>query len=310
MKPSRAIVQCMFSYGQGRAAQRGLLATTSSLLLLAFLVSLCGAGCAPQKRRRGGSEYKKAQARRAVQELEASRSAKFAQMHRASLEAEKKSTELESRLAEREAEVTRLQSELAQAQAASGEAQAASAQVGELRAQLEQTETQLARLREESSSGPFEKEPKKALEGARAEIDSLKEQLAREREEREDLARRFEDLKRNSSSSAGAAASGEKETKLRTQLLHMMGTLEKDLADSREREQAMRLELAQARAVSAAEGSIEVVSSLKAQNAELQSRLDEAQKANRQLESKLAAASRVSELIFRMRESSGQPAER
>lgn len=289
-----------------------MLAAGSLLLALVLLAALCTTGCAPQKRRRGGTEYNKAQAKRATQELEASRSQKFAAMYRSSQEAEKRTQELESRLAEREAEVTQLRDDLARAQAASSAAEGASSEVAELRASLEQAETQLARLREESSSGPFEKEPKNALRKAHEEIDSLKGQLAREREEREAIARQFEDLKRRSPSSVAdsGSATGEKETKLRLQLLHMMGTLERDLTQSREREQALRLELAQAKAVPASDNSLEVVSSLRAKNGELQASLEEAQRTNKQLQSKLAAASRVSELIFRMRDQEAQPAQR
>ena len=56
-------------------------------------------------------------------------------------------------------------------------------------------EDQLTRLREETSAGPFDANASKELDEARAQIEHLSNELGRERSERDELERRYAELK-------------------------------------------------------------------------------------------------------------------
>lgn len=284
----------------------------SALIVLPLL------GCAGTKQRgREASHTAKTKMDPSVaeRELALTRAQRYADMYHSYTAAQAKSDALQAKLQEQERESARLRQEVNQARAqgaspsgesgrlvyrgAKGEAVPAGepGEAAQLRIALEQAETQLKRLRAETSAGPFDSGPRTALKKAYAEIDELKAQLAREREAREQLARQFEQLR----AQAPRTTRGERDP-MKEQLQHMLETIERDLAISRQNEQELRLALASQGKVPAAAASSEGVDRLRSENAALQARLNEEHQRNQELTAKVEAASRVTGLLFKMKQ--------
>ena len=84
-----------------------------------------------------------------------------------------------------------------------------------------------------------------------------------------------------------------------------MAAIQQDLEASRRREENLQSQLAAAQGPEATMLSEQVIG-LRAENQALQSTLDEEHRSNRELAAKLQVATRVADLIFKMR-NEGQP---
>lgn len=191
-------------------------------------------------------------------------------------------------------------------------------QIASLEARLEsevqrrkQVEGEMARLLEETSSGPYERSAnvvdqhlREQLTAAQQEIAELRTTLSAERRERGDLAKRFAALQAQveRSGGAGGGADSEEVAALKERQRRVVASIQQDLLASQQREAELRT------ALEKAEGSDGVsladsVTSLRAENAALQRRLDQEHQQNRELSSKLKLAGRVTDLIFKMQSS-------
>ncbi|MGE0520040.1 MAG: hypothetical protein AB7P78_13695 [Candidatus Binatia bacterium] len=172
------------------------------------------------------------------------------------------------------------------------------------RRQREMVEAALARLLEETSAGPYEKSEaverhlRRQLAGAREELAALQATLANQRRDRAALEERFNALRAEVERTAAAQDDGEVAA-LAERQRRALASLEQELDASRRRERELRatVESSQGNGATLAE---EVIS-LRARTATLQRELDEQHQQNRQLSAKLQVASRVTELIFKMR---------
>ena len=218
-----------------------------------------------------------------------------------------------------------LQTELTEARAAAEAATAAAAvapgpdpEIARLEVELEgersrrvEAEEQLARLREETSAGPYEAAPTAELEEARAEIDQLTNQLANERKDRQDLERKFADLKLQVEQQAAipvpvAAAPNPQMAELQEDQRRLMAAIKQDLEASQRREAELR------ETISSLEGEggaqlTDKVRNLESENMALQSSLDAEHERNVELAAKLEVATRVADLIFKMRREGSVP---
>jgi len=191
-------------------------------------------------------------------------------------------------------------------------------QIASLEARLEsevqrrkQVEGEMARLLEETSSGPYERSAnvvdqhlREQLTAAQQEITDLRTTLSAERRERSDLEKRFATLQAQVERSAGSGGGADTEevAALKERQRRVVASIQQDLLASQQREAELRT------ALQKAEGSDGVsladsVTSLRAENAALQRRLDQEHQQNRELSSKLKLAGRVTDLIFKMQSS-------
>jgi hypothetical protein len=171
-----------------------------------------------------------------------------------------------------------------------------------------EVEAEMARLLQETSSGPYEraddavgKHLQQELDGARQEIAELRTTLATERRQRADLEKRYSALQVQVQRTAGAGGSEEIEA-LKERQRRVLASIQQDLEASRQRERELRESLEQSRgndAVSLADA----VSGLRSENSALQRRLDDEHRRNRELQAKLQTATRVTDLIFKMQSS-------
>jgi chromosome segregation ATPase len=164
-----------------------------------------------------------------------------------------------------------------------------------------QVESELEQLREETSVGPFDSAPQKALEEARQRIADLENALNQERQARDALATEYEKLRARAEAPApeeDSALQAEIE-QLKAEQQRVLANIERDLEASRKREKDLEEALAEARRNQQG-ASPEVVNSLKADNAALQARLDEEHRRNQELSAKLKMATRVTDLIFKI----------
>lgn len=176
------------------------------------------------------------------------------------------------------------------------------------REQRVRLERQLERLQAESaemSAGPFENRVQAELAEARKQVEELKEALRTEREARQDLAQRYEllqvELERlRQQPPAAAAPAAEEIAALEARQRRVLASIENDLLLSRQREAELRDALEASQGPDAAPLSA-AVADLRSQNEALQTRLAEEHKNNRELSAKLNLASRVTDLIFKMR---------
>jgi chromosome segregation ATPase len=204
--------------------------------------------------------------------------------------------------------------------AAATDAQLAAAQrqISTLEARLDsevqrrkQVESEMARLLEETSAGPYEKSGnvvdqhlREQLAGAQREITDLRTTLTSERRERSDLEKRFASLQTQLERSGAATGGNDSEeiAALKERQRRVVASIQQDLLASQQREIELRASLEHS------EGSEGVsladsVTSLRAENAALQRRLDQEHQQNRELSSKLKLAGRVTDLIFKMQSS-------
>jgi chromosome segregation ATPase len=179
-------------------------------------------------------------------------------------------------------------------------------QLSRERRERERLERDLEQLREETSSGPFESRVQGDLEEAQRQVEELKDALRTERKARQDLARSYErlqtelDRERQQRSVASAAAPAEELAALEARQRRVLASIERDLLLSRQRESELRdaLEASQG---PGAPGLATTVAGLRAENDALQARLEDEHRRNRELSAKLTLATRVTELIFKMR---------
>lgn len=193
---------------------------------------------------------------------------------------------------------------------------AAERQIATLEARLEsevrrrkQVESEMARLLEETSSGPYERggntvdqHLREQLASARQEITDLRTTLTSERRQRSDLEKRFAALQAQVERGNGGANDSEEVAALKERQRRVVASIQQDLLASQQREAELRAALEHAEGndgVSLADS----VTSLRAENAALQKRLDQEHQQNRELSSKLKLAGRVTDLIFKMQSS-------
>ena len=166
----------------------------------------------------------------------------------------------------------------------------------------------MAKVLEETSSGPFERSGnvvdqhlKDQLASAQQEIGELRTTLATERRERGDLERRYAALQQQLEHVAHSGNDSEEVAALKERQRRVLASIQQDLAASQQREGELRAALTQQDddGVSLADS----VTSLRAENAALQTRLDDEHRQNRELASKLKLAGRVTDLIFKMQSS-------
>lgn len=308
-----------------------------AVLLALFELAACGAsqpgyGGGPSLRSgmgRGRARSVRArliEAQKEVRRLEeelASRDAAVAEAQQQAESAQRSEEQLRSELAATRSEVESLRGELAEVRAAAGaggEATGAAggAEVARLESELSsertrriEAEDQLSRLRQETSAGPYERaaETAPALAEAQQQIAELTATLADERQQRADLERRYDALQTQiDTAPAAAAAPAEADAdmvELQEQQRRVMAAIQQDLEASRRREDALRGQLAAAQGPDAT-GLSEQVMGLRAENQALQSTLDAEHRTNRELAAKLEVATRVADLIFKMR-AEGQP---
>ncbi|MBX3027646.1 hypothetical protein KF840_22330 [bacterium] len=169
-------------------------------------------------------------------------------------------------------------------------------------------ESEMAKLLEETSAGPYERSGnvvdqhlREQLATAQQEIGELRNTLATERRERGDLERRYATLQQQLERTARSGADSEEIAALKERQRRVLASIQQDLAASQQREGELRAALAQqdGDGVSLADS----VTSLRAENAALQRRLDDEHRQNRELASKLKLAGRVTDLIFKMQSS-------
>ena len=174
-----------------------------------------------------------------------------------------------------------------------------------------QVENEMAKVLEETSSGPFErggananmvdKHLRDQLASAQQEIGELRATIAGERKERGDLERRYAALQQQLERTVHTGNDSEEVAALKERQRRVLASIQQDLAASQQRESELRAALNQDgnEGVSLADS----VTSLRAENTALQRRLDDEHRQNRELASKLKLAGRVTDLIFKMQSS-------
>lgn len=180
-----------------------------------------------------------------------------------------------------------------------------------------QVEGEMAKVLEETSSGPFERAGsanvvdqhlREQLASAQQEIGELRATITNERKERGDLERRYAALRQQLERAGEHGDDSEEVAALKERQRRVLASIQQDLAASQQRESELRTALAQedGDGVSLADS----VTSLRAENAALQNRLEDEHRQNRELASKLKLAGRVTDLIFKMQSSGSAPAVR
>jgi hypothetical protein len=173
-------------------------------------------------------------------------------------------------------------------------------------------EGEVKRLLQETSAGPFEradnvveKHLREELDRARKEIGQLRATLATERREHEEIERAYAALQAQvqASDPARVGASSEEIEALRERQRRVLASIQQDLEASKQREAGLRQSVEQLQGGGAVSLS-DAMSNLRSENSALQMRLDEEHQRNRDLAAKLQLATRVTDLIFRMRQGS------
>jgi chromosome segregation ATPase len=173
------------------------------------------------------------------------------------------------------------------------------------RARRQEAEEELSKLREETSTGPFDSASpgsQAALQEAQAEIDRLNAELARERRQRTDIEQRFAELQLMVAEQPAAAAAEQNPeiAELEQDQRRLMAAIQQDLEASQRREQELRATIATLQEGGGAQLT-EAVRDLRAENTALQASLDAEHERNVELAAKLEVATRVADLIFKMR---------
>lgn len=234
---------------------------------------------------------------------------------------------LKEELASAEAELTSTRTELATTKTSLAEAQAAveaalsagddasKQQIASLTVELDDerskrldAEEQLNKLREETSAGPYESANAAALQEAQTEIDRLRGELANERQERDDLEKRFAALTVQLEQQAAAPPPPSDDAEMRAlqdDQNRLMAAIQQDLEASKRREEELRATIATLQSAEGQGGGsgplVDQVSDLEAENRALQASLDAEHERNVELAAKLEVATRVADLIFKMR---------
>jgi hypothetical protein len=251
------------------------------------------------------------QAETRIRDLEAALAEKASQPDGQRVAAlESRERELTAALQRATDETDSLRADLAEARAAATAGGTdASPQLASLRVELESersrridAEEQLAKLREETSGGPFETASQAALQESREEVQRLTDQLAAERGAREEVERRFAELavQLEQQPSAGGAIDDVEMTELQEEQRRLMAAINQDLEASKRREQELRETITSLQGEGAAPLT-DQVRNLEAENLALQSSLDAEHERNIEMAAKLEVATRVADLIFKMR---------
>lgn len=189
----------------------------------------------------------------------------------------------------------------------------ANRQVAGLQSELEEerqtrvkAEEQLLSLRAEASTSPFETD--RSVD--QQQLVELQQALASERQQRDELADRYDALQQEVDASASnAAALGADESEelasLKLQQQRAMAVLQQELAESQQREGELRQTLAATTDGPSSE-LVEQLVDARTENSDLQTSLDEQRQRNEALSTKLEAATRVAELIFKMQNQQAQ----
>lgn len=222
--------------------------------------------------------------------------------------------QLTEELAQAKQEAASLRADLDEARAvaaaatAAAERPGASPQIASMQVELDtersrrqEAEQELNKLREETSAGPYESSGQ-ALQEARAEIDRLNEELARERRQRTDIEQRFAELQVvvDQQEAQPQAADNPEITELEQDQRRLMAAIQQDLEASQRREEELRSTIATLQEGGAPQLT-EEVRDLQAENTALQASLDAEHERNVELAAKLEVATRVADLIFKMR---------
>jgi hypothetical protein len=172
-------------------------------------------------------------------------------------------------------------------------------------------EGEMKRLLQETSAGPFEraddvveKHLREELDRARKEVTQLRATLATERREHAEIERAYAALQAQLQTAAPAAPAGppnEEIEALKERQRRVLASIQQDLEASKQREADLRQSVEQLQGSGAASLS-ESMTNLRSENSALQMRLDEEHQRNRELIAKLQLATRVTDLIFRMRQ--------
>jgi len=179
-------------------------------------------------------------------------------------------------------------------------------------------EAEMTRLLQETSAGPYEhadnvveKHLHEELDRARKEVNELRATLLTERRERSEIEKRFAALQAQANAAATTAeprgVPNEEVEALKERQRRVLASIAQDLEASQQRETELREVLTRSQG-SDGPAIADQVTALRSENSALQSRLDDEHQHNRDLSAKLQVATRVTDLIFKMRSAGAQPA--
>lgn len=196
-------------------------------------------------------------------------------------------------------------------------------QLSEEQTRREAAENTLARLKEETSTPPFEANSTDAgeLASANREIVALRTALAQERNEREHLASELSALQRRAEDDGGHPKKAPKDRDLRARLRSLekerdtvVESFNRSLAENQQRTTELEQALALARATAATAvasaggtGQPGDSAAMQVENTALRGLLDEEHHRTEKLAAKLKIASRVTDLIFKMQAQQAEP---
>ncbi len=179
-------------------------------------------------------------------------------------------------------------------------------------------EAEMTRLLQETSAGPYEhadnvveKHLREELERARKEVNELRATLLTERRERSEIEKRFAALQAQANAAATTAeprgVPNEEVEALKERQRRVLASIAQDLQASQQRETELRETLTRSQG-SQGSAMADQVTALRSENSALQARLEDEHQHNRDLSAKLQVATRVTDLIFKMRTAGAQPA--
>jgi septal ring factor EnvC (AmiA/AmiB activator) len=231
-----------------------------------------------------------------------------AQQRASALELDLESREHEIQAARRELEALRAGGQTGLP--GGGRSDAERSEIALLRAELQRErqrrqdlEAELDRLRRETSS-PFGEDtvPQADYLALKQELVDLRRSAQRDRQARDQLAAQLESLQRSGKIDPQAIddpAQRAHVEALQREKDQIIASLNRNLAASQQRAQALEEQLSAARQSAGDSGT------LREENNSLRGRLDEERRRTQELEAKLRVASRVTELIFRMQSQQG-----
>jgi hypothetical protein len=179
-------------------------------------------------------------------------------------------------------------------------------------------EAEMTRLLQETSAGPYEhadnvveKHLREELDRARKEVNELRATLLTERRERGEIEKRFASLQAQVNAAATSpdprGVPSEEVEALKERQRRVLASIAQDLQASQQRETELRDTLARSQG-SDGPAMADQVTALRSENSALQARLEDEHQHNRDLSAKLQVATRVTDLIFKMRTAGVQPA--
>jgi predicted RNase H-like nuclease (RuvC/YqgF family) len=174
-----------------------------------------------------------------------------------------------------------------------------------------EVETELSRLKQETSSPPYSggHASEAELTSAKQEVAELRTALDQERAARERLAHDFRALQqRADAESAGTQNSSAENADLRLRLKQLdeekqniTQSFNRSLAESQQRAAELERQLAQAQTAGNADATSDGdLTTIRAENSALRTRLEDEHRRTEELAAKLRIAARVTDLIFKM----------